>query len=442
MNKLLRYFQRVFLKSVNISLPEQTDPIDSIGETRNVETKREESKLREKQIFVGFDFGTSSTKVCYYDYLEETHRFFVFDKNIKGISRYCKPSIVRFDNNRIDFFNLPSGQRVELFKVDIHNKESEINTGSEIIKFSASDIAALYCSHILGLVTKYLNTKYSSPKLFYQFGIPVDHISNPTSPDSEKEKAFRKAFGVALLIVQKGIDIESKSIKELKQLIIETEEEFCTIKNHDDLFFIYPETIAGVGALLSNYTLNRDKSYSIVDIGAGTTDISFFRFGNIANTDGTISVYHSKTLPSGDKSLRDIEAAKTSIAKTFKLGFGNSYFLDNNHWNQNFNLLLLGGGSRGVLKESINNLELTVPGHGFQREIISFDRLDFPNPKNAFDSIDNKNSEWKNWFDFLAVSYGLSYPGPQLPYYNPQVPPRPQEDLNQSPDQPITADVG
>lgn len=398
--------------------------------------------MPQKQIFIGFDFGTSTTKVCYYDYLEETHHFFVFDKNIKGISRYCKPSIVRFDNNSIDFFNLPSGQRLELFKVDIHDKEFKINTGSELIKFSASDISALYCTHILSLVNNFLNTKFENPKLFYQFGIPVDHIRSSKSPDSEKEKCFRRAFGLALLINKNNIDIEKLTIKELKDLLIEFEDKFNLINDHDTLFSIYPETIAGVGALLRNYTLNRNISYSIVDIGAGTTDISFFRFGDIANPEGTISVYHSRTLPIGDRNLRMISDAKKNIVSTFRSGFGNAYHLYNDHWNSNFNLLFLGGGSRGSLKEFVDDVELTIPGHGIQREIIEFDKLSFPIPTNAYESFNQDNMDWKNWFDFLAVSYGLSYPGPDLPGYNPQIPRMPPEDLLPAPDQTLTPDVG
>ena len=395
------------------------------------------------QINVGFDFGTSSSKICYYDIINETHHLFVFDKNLRDNSRYCKPSIIRFEDDKIYFSDIPRGYRIELFKIDMHNKDYGPEDSHLTKKIKGYQLVAIYCAYILKVVQKYILLNYKNAKLFFQFGIPVDHLSNLNYPDSEKEKMFRIAFGIAMILKESNVDIEGMSATEILKLLTAAEKKYTLINNKEELFSIYPETIAGVGALLLNYTLDRRFRYSIVDIGAGTTDFSFFQFGDIANPDGQFYIYYSKTTDIGSKNnIKNITSAKNNLQAEFKKGFGNSYFLAKQYWDSNFKLLFLGGGSRGPLKKFKDKLELTVKRDKFHRDIVSAEEINFPIPNNVFDAIDKKYKGWEDWFDFLAVSYGLSYPGPTLPLYNPQVTPMIKDDIPTGLEEPLTPDVG
>ena len=394
-------------------------------------------------INIGFDFGTSSTKVCFLDIINEIHHFYVFNNFAHDVDRYCKPSIIRFTDDKIYFNGLSLGYKIELFKVGIE-KEIYGPVGINLtISFKAYQLVAIYCAQILKEIIESVNKNFKKPQITYQFGIPVDHLSNTNFPDSAKEKAFKRAFGTAILLISKESNFEGRSSSFIKEMITTCEKEYDDTEDKDQLFNIYPETIAGVGALLSNNTLERRFRYSIVDIGAGTTDISFFQFGDVVNPEGKFFIYHSKTVEVGSRNnYSKIEKSRKIIRDEFREGFGRSFCLYPEYWNSDFNLLFLGGGSRGPLRKFKEDLELLVKGNKFHRDIIHPNEIDFPFPSNCIDEKDHKNVDWKSWFDFLAVSYGLSYPKPMLPEYNPQVPSIQKDSLFQSPDEPITPDVG
>ena len=395
-------------------------------------------------INIGFDFGTSSTKICYYDVLNETHHFFVFDKRLNDQSRYCKPCIIRFSENKLFFNGLPFGKKFNLFKVDMHCKTYVPDSIDLNVSIKGYQLVALFTANILKIIIPYLNKKYDYPKITLQFGVPVDHLSNTKLPDSEKEKMFRLAFGIGILLSETKInDFEGMNSSDIITLLNDSENKYLDLGNRDDLFSIYPETIAGVGSLLSNNTLERRFRYSIVDIGAGTTDISFFHYGDISEPGGKIYIYHSKTTDIGTQNnSTNLKLAIQELQKYFKIGFGNSKYLSDEQWSSDFNLLFLGGGSRGRLKDFTNDMELTIKGERGTRKPIAVKKIKFPFPNDTFDSENKMYLGWKDWFDFLGVSYGLSYPGPMLPPYNPQVPPLIKDDIPGVPDESLTPDVG
>jgi hypothetical protein len=399
--------------------------------------------MQDKRINIGFDFGTSTTKICYYDFSSETHLFYPFYKNLNNIERYCKPSVIRFHEDKIYFNDLPYGKKIKLFKMGIHEKNYPADNPYWQNDFKAYQLVALYCAHLLQDVKPYLNNRYRNPTITINFGIPVDHLSNQEEPDKSKEKFFKLAFGIACLIAENDIDLEGSCSGDLIKLLKEKEEELSHIPNPDDLFKISPETIAGVGALLLDYTLSREYRYSIIDIGAGTTDVSFFHMGDVVVPEGKIYVYNSKTVDIGnDYNINNYDQAINNLQQSYRIGFGNSYFRCPAHWKTDFSLLFLGGGSRGSLKHFMDNLDLTIPGMAFHQTLINPVQIKFPIPEDTVDAENEKLETWKDNFDILAVSYGLSYPFEYLPIIDPQVPPPIRPPVVPGFDESLTPDVG
>lgn len=391
-------------------------------------------------INVGFDFGTSSTKVAYRNLETEKQYYFVFDEKVNDLKRYTYKSTLRFFSNKIYFNDFAGGQFVKLFKLNITDDNYEIYQINKTIP--GYYLVVIYCAFILNKVNKFIKEKHNVDNIIYNFGVPIDNLVLEDNRKSKKERLFKLAFDLAVILSNKNVIYEGCNIEETFNIISETEKTLCEINKEDDIVTIYPETLAGVASLLSNNTLEKRFRYSIIDIGAGTTDISFFEFSDFIDESGKFYIYSSNTIDKGDKNYNEIIETKKTLKKVYKKSFSKAYAGCPEKWEENFKYLCLGGGSRSKLIEFIDEVELTIKGKMGHRDTIEPKEKIFPLPNDISDSIDELNTCWKKYFYFLAIAYGLSYPKELMPNYNPQVSKMPKEVLKQSPDEPLTPDVG
>lgn len=368
--------------------------------------------------------------------------FFAFNSLKNGLERYCYPSCVKIIDDRIYFNNnIGLGRIYTLFKLDIDEVVPKAYPHPFKPELYGYHLIILYCAFIITRLRKYLNIKYPDVDLIFQFGIPIDHLSDNRDPGS-KEEIFRRAYAIAEILSRKNLIAEGLNIAQAVGYIKEAEEEYKLIPQGQNRTEIYPETMAGIASLLKDYQLPDNCRYTIVDIGAGTTDISFFEFSHKTDVSGKFHVYNSKTLSVGAENKTDTNIAKKTIADIYKNGFGKSYYLCPKKWKDNFSLLFLGGGSRTELKDFTRHLELTVPGYNGLRNVVEPIRTNFPRPNDVADSHDITNDSWKDIIDFLAISYGLSTPNYVMPKYNPKVPPIEKRSSEAAPFEPVTPDVG
>jgi len=399
------------------------------------------------RINVGLDFGTCYTKVAFFDMEMEKHYFFVFDKSKDNLGRYVFPSKLRINSDGRIFFaankNMAFGGDTyyEFFKINMENTIRTLKINDKEYDIDDYKIVALYCSHILSKVRKYLNSKFDGPDLIFNFGIPLDHLGDN---NENRERKFKLAFNLAEMMSRDHFIENADEVLEFLPILDELEREYNKIKKEELKVTVYPETIAGVATLLSTGSLSADVRYSIVDIGAGTTDVSFFEFTRNSIPGGKFHVYNSNTYNVGSENFveNDVDKSIKELRDSFRVAFGKTFSLAKEKWSNDFHLLFLGGGTRGDLREFTKNTEITIPSGNLFRNYINPTPQELYIPDNIVDCIDKEEESWNENFDILSIAYGLSYPKMMMPKYNPQVPERQRDVLRQTPEEPLTPDVG
>jgi hypothetical protein len=233
----------------------------------------------------------------------------------------------------------------------------------------------------------------------------------------------------------------------------------------DRTTFVPPETAAGLMPFVMSPTSNSGL-YGIVDVGAGTTDVSFFRLADITKQESRVMAFYdartsvigsddidrgvahfllsrmkensgpvgpltgniitacrlakerieyqeSAQIQVGDKEAvllhKDLEEASAPTIKTMT-----AHYIQTNHrafekekrvdkWGS-YTLFLLGGGTR--MKTVAEALRRARPSE--YNRYISCERM---TPPREFEAPNDAKAN----FDLLAVAYGLSYPPVDFP---------------------------
>ncbi|MBZ0184533.1 MAG: hypothetical protein K8F60_18895 [Melioribacteraceae bacterium] len=411
-----------------------------------------------KLLNIGFDFGTFQTKVSIRDIETEVTYAFVFNNNLNSVNRYTIPTNVKINNFGRMHFGISENSAYgaieffKLFKIGMENLMRKILIQETEYIVTGKLLVAAYTAYVIRIIKNQVEKDFENGVTFiYQFGLPIDHIGNN---DSIRESSFRESFNIGVLLAEdSNINIsQGVSLKEMienyeKKIQIYSNMEINQLKAE-----IYPETIAGVAALLNNNELQLDYRYSIIDIGAGSTDVSFFDYtnGGVIDGDTAISnkgkffIYDSKTYDIGNQNYKQdiLEQSIQELNESYKKQFGRSYHKDKDKWKEGFCLLQIGGGINGKLAEFINRIEIHVRWDQPTPHYITIDKLAFPFPDNYFEYRVGNVGYLKENFNFLAVSYGLSFPSISMPQYKPNVGDKIKVELKRTPDEPLTPDVG
>lgn len=214
---------------------------------------------------VGLDFGTHQTKICVFETegTERSHKFIKFD-DCNGDAQYTLPSIVGIkDDGLINYGYLPKnfkGKVIRYFKQGVFK-----NPTSEAIYYSI-----WYIAYIIFL----LEEKYGM-----DFNI---QMGAPTGSDSS---SINKAKQTATQIIASAYNIVEEVFKnDLKAFLstpISKLKKLTTVIRYsheikEELYLqVFPEAYACLRPLVSNQRIEMGMNL-MVDIGGGTTDISFF----------------------------------------------------------------------------------------------------------------------------------------------------------------------
>jgi len=247
----------------------------------------EPAKKEIRTITVGIDFGTSSTKVLWFD---ETRRkryvAFYEESPIAGYLPYCFPSSVGIQESRLYFgtaaerlcidnniFRSVKTDIGEDIKYDI-GKCLENNDNQEVVlHISPTILATLYIGFVIRRIKHQLATHYDGNftlNTTFNMAAPLDNLNHITmetrweqilyygeklSSEIHNEMVLMDAIHLYLSIKQKN-----PFTKDLQR---------CST-------FVFPETVSAIISYLNSGKASNGL-FGIVDIGAGSTDISFFR---------------------------------------------------------------------------------------------------------------------------------------------------------------------
>jgi hypothetical protein len=267
----------------------------------------------EISVNVGIDFGTSSTKVFLRDLHHDKTYACLFDDNPDGYPAICMPSVVRVAHGRVYFGpeadRQSGGARLRSLKMFLRcantcclcapcpNDLAAGKAGWLMLPGESDELvpADEVCAWFLAYVIRSVQTRCervfasSKARLSYQMAAPLGMFENDMS---------RLTFERVLFLAERLSRTMSQGIAldELRSIYQGIAVSAVDLPSEmERVTFVQPETHAAtIGYAASRRAV--EGLYGIVDIGAGTTDISFFRLSR----QGQRLVYYSTdTVPLG-----------------------------------------------------------------------------------------------------------------------------------------------
>lgn len=315
---------------------------------------------------IGFDFGTSTTKVCYYE----------LDRNEFGLYKWNghidRPTVVSVRRGKLQYARNADADSPEVYRYfkmasfidpeyltllqeDIEDinvvmeklyLENNYYVHSVGIRVSAEFIASLYIAnsvlHIqknvgksaagraLGLGGGFFGRATQTEDTFsYVFGFPTEFNQKQHRPRLAKMQAI---LFVAFKLTEIYTSLEVLEEKKLDELLEMVDRILSDLKSSPAILEsylkekgirIYPEAAASLAFIIKNGSLSQDKYYATMDIGAGTSDIALFNITSnhtiryLASESISIASNNLAATYMGDPSNNAIAEFNDRIAKRF-----------------------------------------------------------------------------------------------------------------------------
>lgn len=265
-------------------------------------------------ITVGLDFGTHQTKICIEkkDNAELQYDFFKFEDNT-GEAKYTLPSIISIDKNgymRYGYLPESSTNKMQLLKNRIKSYlwKSD-NANNKIVKYfkqstfsnsnnSKEQLEIYYSIWYISFILFDLEKKYGT-EFAIQMGVPADG-ENLNRQKQLVVRILLSAYRLVEDVFKNDKDaFLNTPIAELKE---KTElAEYDEDKKDEYNILVFPEAYACLMPLIKSEKIAHGMSL-MIDIGGGTTDISFFTIG----TDNKPQVYGLYSIDKGLNYLTDV----------------------------------------------------------------------------------------------------------------------------------------
>lgn len=219
-------------------------------------------------ITIGLDFGTHQTKVCaeYKNGVELNYTFFTF-LDSTGKQQYTLPSIIhRRPDGRMDYGYIPANSKGEIIR---YFKQATFTSSN--IGLKQAD-AMYYSVWYLAFILFDLEEKYGT-EFTIQMGVPTDG----SRLTHQKQLAVR-LLAAAYKLVEEVFENDKQAFldKTWGELWDMTKIPDYSINLKEEYgILVFPEAYACLMPLISSSKVTSGMSL-MVDIGGGTTDISFF----------------------------------------------------------------------------------------------------------------------------------------------------------------------
>jgi hypothetical protein len=244
-------------------------------------------------LIVGVDFGTSSTKVVWQDLSNNRFEMFLWRPTAERLEALLLPSTITIRSGAIHF-GLP--------EVDAHEGDIRLSSiklcmlcrsnpaicrcgsaaarhgvvrlpGQESV-YPASAFACLFLANAFRVIESTLASQFPNDDLLllWNIGCPMDYLD-----ETNRRHDWETMAGTAMGLRQEvsnpaGISLLAEATARLERFAVPPEGE----RN----YFVQPEGLAAVKAFLES-PHGDSKTYAIVDVGAGTTEVSFFFNGHV-----------------------------------------------------------------------------------------------------------------------------------------------------------------
>jgi len=414
---------------------------------QEVSLSDDEKDLPKRQYHLGLDWGTSATKLILRDYAKgETAFVLCLDKERR---RYRCPSTVVMNNWKL-YFGFESITRragaqvvVEAIKKDIYRAIMDKQAVDDATE--KEELATLYLAHIISAAVnraeEHATRAGEKAVMGMTLGVPAEELEQ-----SKLRNAYvllaRTAYELAVNI---GYDPQGKSYAECKHALKDAKERINqrdSVKSPGDSIYaqwLRPELAAAMYWAVKSPKIQSDL-YTCVDIGAWTTNASYFRIHDAGQGQKGIAFYGGACSPPGmirlledigrkqvpsqeyfqlfdkeDHYLRnpeyknDIESFRDDCFTVWESGFGKAYEKEKvqSAWDGKLNVMVVGGGSKVQKVKEIYSKRFPNVAWRAPKPVIDLgmptDLYEFPKegviPRNKFAGDDHL---------FFLVAYGLS----------------------------------
>jgi hypothetical protein len=294
---LQRLWRKLALKAE--PAPEQprlSEP--SAAEPISISPKLSRSPRQERTLIVGVDFGTSSTKVAWQDLSDNHFEMFRWASREDAVGELLLPSTVVIRGDEMSF-GLPEGSvregdiRLRSIKLCVMCQSNPSIcrcgnpfSGNGIVSSAilnmpcpASSFACVFLAYVFHEVESRLVYQFDNDDvlLLWNVGCPMDYLD-----EANRKDEWERIAGVAMNLHRK---LENPASLSLLKEVGEALKGFVVPAEVDRNYFVKPEGLAAVKAFLESPHAE-SKTYAIVDVGAGTTEVSFFFNGRISAEPG------------------------------------------------------------------------------------------------------------------------------------------------------------
>ena len=306
-----------------------------------------------EQITVGLDFGTHQSKICVErkDGTELGYSFFKF-RDTRGDYKYTLPSIIQVNTDGT--MNYGYIKKNNGSKIVRYFKQATFTTAkTELSKEEAKLFSIWYLAFILFDLEEKYETNFS-----IQMGVPSDgsHLG------SQKQLAVSILLS-AYNLVEEVFNNDKEAF--LRTSIFELKDKTEIIEYSKELkeefqILVFPEAYACLMPLVASSKISNGMSI-MVDIGGGTTDISFFTIEYKKNPkENKLRVYDFKSINKGLNFLTD-----------------STVFADDERTDSNIgNVSVLKKSAINIFKGELNNICATLRGRLYKEFKIQGDLPD------------------------------------------------------------------
>lgn len=269
-------------------------------------------------IQVGLDFGTSATKVLWVRTGVADRRVTALDfrHQLEDVPAFCLPSVAAFDTRGelllgdVAVRNMRSGPAASAltrFKMLVAGEQDarylDTYTQQRFVDHVAKAlgqrsactpemITAAYLAFVMRRVRHALANAMPGVELDVSFVtcVPVDQVEHNTIV-----AAFRRVANAAERVERDGLDTESGRVwlERAQEALREPAVDPTQAKVH-----LIPEAVAATAGYVQS--LQRDTGiHALVDIGAGTTDVSIFNIRDTGRGDPETVWYAAQSIPRG-----------------------------------------------------------------------------------------------------------------------------------------------
>lgn len=253
-------------------------------------TERRPLRRYERTLIVGVDFGTSSTKVVWQDLSENYFELFRWRPDLKGLESVLLPSTICVRDDALLFGNSAPGKgdfwlpSIKLCMLCRRNpsvcrcdgsiaKSGQLQLPETDAPVPAAALGCLFLAHVFQQVEQRLKQTFPNDDvvLIWNIGCPMDHLDVVDSKSS-----WEKMAGVAMQLRGRVSNPAEMTLLREASALMRT-----FTPSADRNFLVQPEGMAAVKAFLESPRGPEEKTYAIVDVGAGTTEVSFFFNGGM-----------------------------------------------------------------------------------------------------------------------------------------------------------------